>query len=65
MASTKEDFVVRYTNKDIMDKLEQIDSKVVGNIQLSKRAMWAGGTAITIALAVLSLLLAHIAALPK
>ena len=67
MGTTKgdSDFVVRYTNKDIMDKLEAIDSKLNGSVSLSKKAMWAAGTSITLALALLTLLIAHIGALAK
>lgn len=58
-----EDFVVRYTNKDIMDKLDQMDNKLGMTIGLSKKAMWAAGTALTLALALLTLLLSHLSAI--
>lgn len=63
MVPTKsDDFVVRYTNKDIMDKLDKIESKLSGNVQLSKKAMWAAGTSLTLVIIVLSLLLTHLGA---
>lgn len=50
---TETDFVVRYTNKDIMDKLVSIEQKIEHSNSLSKKAMWAAGTALTIAITAL------------
>lgn len=48
MAGTNEgDFVVRYTNKDIMDKLEAMDSKLDSTRVLAKKAMIYSTGAIT------------------
>lgn len=61
----QEEFVVRYTNKDIMDKLESIESKLGSTHGISKKAMWAAGTALTLTLAILGLLLTHLGSISK
>lgn len=61
MSKPKEDdFVVRYTNKDIMDKLDTIDSKLDATKGLAKKAMWAAGTGITLATLSITLIMTHV-----
>ena len=61
MDNTKksEDFVVRYSNKDIMDKLDKIDGKIDGVKRLSARAMITATGVGVLAMATLVALLQH------
>lgn len=51
------DFMVKYTNKDIMDKLEHIEQKLEHSNSLSKKAMWAAGTALAMAITAITRLI--------
>jgi hypothetical protein len=61
MATTKEeDFVVRYTNKDIMSKLDSIETKIDGVRKLSNRAMITATGAGMLVMTLLVALLQHL-----
>jgi hypothetical protein len=49
-------FTVTYTNKDIMDKLNDIETKLEASHSLAHKAIWTAGTAITLCLFVLGVL---------
>jgi hypothetical protein len=58
----KEDngFIVKYTNKDIMDKLEVIETKIERSNGKANKALIVSGTALTVTLIVLTILIEHI-----